>query len=288
MRVFFWPFSATYEREFRVTREKSDAPWWLRRRGELLALADNHASVFVYDKATMLQQAARLQQMPAIDRILFAMKSNFNPDLLVNLAQHGVDFECVSPQEVEHLQRAVLDLDVSRILFTPNFAPREDYEWARERGVMITLDNLYPLQAWPEVFAGSEIFVRIDPGLGRGHHDHVRTAGEHSKFGIPRFEVDELEKLVRRVGVEVVGIHAHSGSGIPEADTWGIVAEVLAEVADRFERVRGSRSRRRSGCPQPPGRSAFRPRGNERGVGGNSHPLAGLPAVARARAFSCW
>ena len=32
-------------------------------------------------------------------------------------------------------------------------------------------------KSWPEVFRGREIFVRIDPGFGRGHHHHVRTAG---------------------------------------------------------------------------------------------------------------
>ena len=59
-------------------------------------------------------------------------------------------------------------------------------------GVRVTLDNLYPLKMWPEVFRGREIFVRIDPGFGRGHHQHVRTAGVHSKFGVPLGEADEL------------------------------------------------------------------------------------------------
>jgi bifunctional diaminopimelate decarboxylase / aspartate kinase len=63
------------------------------------------------------------------------------------------------------------------VLFTPNFAPRSEYEFGLERGVRVTLDNLYPLKMWPEVFARREIFVRIDPGVGRGHHQHVRTAG---------------------------------------------------------------------------------------------------------------
>ncbi len=42
-----------------------------------------------------------------------------------------------------------------------------------------------------ETFAGRELFLRLDPGHGRGHHRHVRTAGTHSKFGIPLAELDE-------------------------------------------------------------------------------------------------
>src|SRR5690606_1614511 len=100
-----------------------------------------------------------------------------------------------------------------RILFTPNFAPRSEYEWALEQGIWLTLDNLYPLEHWPELFRGREVFIRIDTGQGRGHHEHVRTAGRHSKFGVPLAELEELAALVERAGVHVVGVHAHTGSG---------------------------------------------------------------------------
>ena len=208
--------------------------WWLQRRKQLLELANDHLNAFVYDTGTVLRAAAGLHNMQSIDRVLFAMKSNFNPALLNVLANDRVDFECVSPNEAEHLLASVEGLGKDRILFTPNFAPRADYAWARDRGIRVTLDNLYPLQAWPELFAGQDVFVRIDPGIGRGHHDHVVTSGEHSKFGIPLFEIDELESLADVAGARIVGIHAHSGSGIPEANTWGLVASVLAGVADRF------------------------------------------------------
>ena len=227
---------AKAERETSESRlaDSADSPWWLRRRGDLLKIGDRHLNAYVYDGDSVRRAARRLLDLEAIDRVLFAMKSNFNPDILRLLAAEGADFECVSPQEIEHLRRTLPDLDPGRILFTPNFAPREDYAWARENGVCMTLDNLYPLRAWPETFRGARVFVRIDPGVGRGHHEHVITSGEQSKFGIPRFEIDELESLAGAAGATVIGIHAHSGSGIPEADTWGLVATALAEVADRF------------------------------------------------------
>ena len=68
--------------------------------------------------------------------------------------------ECVSQGELEHAFACVPGLAPERVLFTPNFAPRAEYEYGFERGVRVTLDNLYPLKAWPEVFRGREIFVR--------------------------------------------------------------------------------------------------------------------------------
>ena len=88
------------------------------------------------------------------------------------------------------------DLDRRRILFTPNFAPRDEYEYGLEQGVWVTLDNLHPLREWGDLFAGKDVFLRLDTGQGRGHHEHVRTAGIHSKFGIPLFELDEVRANV--------------------------------------------------------------------------------------------
>ncbi len=190
-------------------------------------------------------------------RVLYAVKANFNPELLRTLAKEGVDFECVSPGEVRWLEEHIADFDLQRVLFTPNFAPREEYEWALAKGLQVTLDNLHPLQAWPELFAGSKLFIRVDPGQGRGHHEHVKTAGIHSKFGIPRFEVGELKTLVDAAGAEVIGIHAHSGSGILDPDNWRSVAVELVAVAEKFPTVKSIDLGGGIGIPEKPGEKPF-------------------------------
>ena len=148
-------------------------------------------------------------------------------------------------------------VDLKRVLFTPNFAPRDEYQWALQKGLQLTLDNLYPLQAWPEMFRGAELFIRIDPGQGRGHHEHVKTAGVHSKFGIPMFEVDELQRLVNASGATVVGIHAHSGSGILDPDNWRAVAVKLVDVAQKFPAVESIDLGGGIGVPDKPGEKPF-------------------------------
>ena len=82
------------------------------------------------------------------------------------------------------------------------------------------------------------MFVRLDPGQGRGHHEHVKTAGLHAKFGIPLFELELLAERCAAAGCRVIGIHAHSGSGILEPDNWEDVARILADAAERFPDVR--------------------------------------------------
>ena len=136
-------------------------------------------------------------------------------------------------------------LDRKRILYTPNFAPRTEYEHAFEQGVWVTLDNLFPLRHWAKSFKGKEIFVRIDTGQGRGHHEHVRTAGVHSKFGIPLFEIDELVELAKKAGARIVGLHAHTGSGVLAAERLARDGPTAAEAARAAARGALHRRRRR-------------------------------------------
>ena len=208
--------------------------WWRRRREELLALAARSSPAYVYDSDELAGAARRLLALPALDRVLYAVKANPNADVLRVLRAAGVGFETVSPGEVEHVLALFPDLSPAEVLFTPNFAPRREYVAALARGVRVTVDNLWPLREWPDVFAGREVFLRLDPGRGRGHHRHVRTAGESSKFGIPIEEAEEAAAQAAAIGARVVGLHAHAGSGILDPEAWREVAARLLAAAELF------------------------------------------------------
>jgi bifunctional diaminopimelate decarboxylase / aspartate kinase len=214
--------------------------WWEnpRKRSVLLDIAARESAAFVYDAETLDAAIEAVLQVKSVSRWAYAMKANWHAEILRKVYGAGLTLECVSRGELEHAFAVVPALAPERVLFTPNFAPKAEYEFGFARGVRVTLDNLYPLQAWPEIFRGREIFLRIDPGFGRGHHSHVRTAGVHTKFGIPISEADELVALTRAAGVRVTGLHAHTGSGIFDVANWTETGELLGSLAKRFPDVR--------------------------------------------------
>jgi diaminopimelate decarboxylase/aspartate kinase len=231
--------------------------WWQSKRDALLAIGAKHGAAYVYDRATLQQRARSLKGLPGIDRVHFAMKANPHPDILRLFHQEGLAIECVSQGEVERVFEAVPGIDRASVLFTPNFAPRSEYEWALKQGINVTLDNLHPLQHWPELFKERDVFVRIDSGHGRGHHDHVRTAGVHSKFGIPLFELEELKRLATAAGCNIVGLHAHTGSGILNVANWSEVGELLGTLAAGFPKVRTLDLGGGLGVPEKPGQASL-------------------------------
>ena len=212
--------------------------WWVRRRSELIKLGRERGAAYVYDLATVKAAAARLTALKSVQRVFFAMKANNSTEILRALHDAGLNFECVSPGEIARIMELFPGIDPQRILYTPNFAPRADYEFGLERGVWLTLDNLHPLREWGEMFRGREVFLRIDTGHGRGHHQHVKTAGSHSKFGIPIFELEEARQLLASSGATVVGLHAHVGSGILSPENWQEVGRELVAVAEDFPTLR--------------------------------------------------
>ncbi len=236
---------------------QAPAPWWAERRDDLLAIAAESRAAYVYSRASVAAAAARLQALAAVDRVFYAIKANSNRDVLRVVHEAGLNFEVVSPGEIDLILELFPDIDRERILFTPNFAPREEYEYGLEQGIWVTLDNLHPLREWRSSFAGRKLFLRLDTGQGRGHHEHVKTAGVHSKFGIPLFELEEARQLAEAAGAEIVGLHAHTGSGILQADNWEEVAAALGEAARLFPGVRYLDIGGGLGIPEKPGQKAL-------------------------------
>lgn len=231
--------------------------WWAVKRDALLALADEGTPAYVYDEATVQRSASELRGIGAADRVFYAMKANSHPDVLRIAAAAGLGFECVSPGEIRRARESVPGLGEGNLLFTPNFAPRADYVAGFDLGAHVTVDNLHPLEHWPEVFAGRDLLVRVDVGIAKGHHKHVKTAGAGSKFGLDPEELPTLRKLVERAGARVVGLHAHSGSGIKTPDNWREVATRLAEHAELIPGVRVLDVGGGLGVPERPGQTGL-------------------------------
>jgi len=217
--------------------ETPEDRWWVDRRDELLEIVSSSGPTYVYDRDRLETAVDELEEIGGVDRRFFAVKANPNPEILRFFEESGLGFECVSPGEIRRILELCPDIDRDRILFTPNFAPRKEYEFGFERDVWVTVDNVEPLERWPETFRGQEVLLRLDPGRGRGHHEFVRTAGPQSKFGIAPEQLGDVEELVDDLDLSVVGLHAHLGSGIKEPAAWAETGMFLAKWAVRFDDV---------------------------------------------------
>ena len=205
--------------------------------------------VYVYDADVIRSRYRAL--VAAIEyprtRVCYSCKANGNPEILRLMLEIGADgIDAVSLGEV-HLALGV-GFPADRISITNPGLSVEDLETIRELGIHLKADSISQLRRWRRLGAGP-VSLRINPGAGFGHHEHVVTGGPNSKFGIYLHELDEA----RRLAGDVVGLHQHAGCGALDPDTFIQTAEPLFRVAFGFAELEELNLGGGLGVPYRPG-----------------------------------
>ncbi len=234
-KVFGPSWDALHRSEF--SKEGVSSPWWQKSSQELCKIARQKSPAYVYHKPTISDRLLELSQLKSIHSFFYALKANHHEEILRTVQEHGFGFECVSLEEVLYVKKIFPNLPEDKILFTPSFTKVEDFVVAFNLGCNVTVDNLWLLENHQKIFSGKKFLLRIDPQTPRGHHKHVRTAGVQSKFGIALDDLDGLPALLQKINATVIGLHAHTGSGVLAADNWKKNALLLIEVAKKFPSV---------------------------------------------------
>ena len=194
-----------------VTRRLTD---WDRAR--LTALANTHGTpLYVQDLDRVRQNCARMRSAFPDADVRYAVKAHTGRAVLETVREAGFDAECASAGEVDRALTA--GFTGERVHYTAVNPPARDLDRvvdiaAEAPAMTITLGAVDTLDRLTERGYDGRACLRVNPGVGAGHHAKVRT-GAAPKFGIP---YDRAERVAREAAtrVDVVGIHAHAGSGI--------------------------------------------------------------------------
>ncbi|MFC7155455.1 diaminopimelate decarboxylase [Halomarina halobia] len=182
----------------------------------LRALADEFETpLYVLDLDRVRENAARLlAAFPDAD-VSYAVKANATRAVLETVRDAGLGAECASAGEV----RRALDAGVPgrRVRYTAVNPPARDLddvvEASRGHDLVLTVDSADTLDRVAERGYDGRLCVRVNPGVGAGHHEKVVT-GDAPQFGVPYDRSAALCADARRRGFDLVGLHAHAGSGI--------------------------------------------------------------------------
>jgi diaminopimelate decarboxylase len=185
----------------------------------LATLALTHGTpVWVYDVATIERQVANLRQF---DVIRFAQKANSNTHILKLMKRLGVMVDSVSLGEIERALAAGLTPGVhhghAEIVFTADLLDRATLARVAELGVPVNCGSMDMLDQLGGVSPGHPVWLRINPGFGHGHSNKTNTGGEHSKHGIWHADLPLACQRVRAMGLTLMGLHMHIGSGVDYA-----------------------------------------------------------------------
>ena len=200
----------------------------------LAALAARHGTpLYVYDLAAIDVRLAALRRHLPLNpgRLLFACKANAHPELLAHLAVRGVGIEAASPGEA--MRALECGHAPEHVLVSATNAHARDLAELAGRGCRLALGSLSDVRRVGELARDTPVLLRMNPGVGDGHHRHVVTGGAQSKFGIPLADLDDALLACRTAGLPVLGLHAHMGSGILDPAPLLSSARALLAAAQR-------------------------------------------------------
>ena len=203
---------------------------------DLLAIANEFGSpVYVYDAEKIESQYKRLTgafgKIKDL-RIHYAVKALSNISILKFLNSLGCGLDTVSIQEVKLGIKA--GVDPSKIIYTPNGVSLEEIEEVTKLGAQINIDNLSILEQFGTRHPEVPVCIRINPHIMAGGNSKISVGHVDSKFGISIHQMPHLLRIVENTGMNINGIHMHTGSDILDIEVFLRASEILFEAAMHF------------------------------------------------------
>jgi len=153
----------------------------------------------------------------------YAVKCNPNNVLLKLFVKLGMSFDCASSDEIDRVLK--LGATPDRIIFANPCKMTSQIQHARKRGVKrMTFDNIDELVKVAKHHPEAEMVLRIVTD------DSHSLCAFSAKFGAHMSTVNKILAEAKKLGVNVVGVSFHVGSGCRDADAHAKAARNALKV----------------------------------------------------------
>lgn len=163
----------------------------------------------------------------------YSVKANTNMEILKIANSEGINADAMSEGEMRVLLEA--GYEPERIFFVPNNVDLEEIEFAVSHSIIVSLDSLSQLEMYGKNFPNTKCAVRINPGVGAGHHEKVVTAGKKTKFGIAEEDIDTIFEITKKYNLTIAGINQHVGSQFLDPEPFLMAVDNFLRIAKKFD-----------------------------------------------------
>jgi diaminopimelate decarboxylase len=199
--------------------------------------------LYLFDETTLRTRARTYQEAlrrhyPASAQTAYASKAYLCLAIAQLVEEEGLDLDVVSGGELHVALHA--GFPPERIHFHGNNKSPDELAQTLNAGIgRIVVDNFYELKTLAGTVATRadcpvSIWLRLSPGVEAHTHAHIQTGQVDTKFGFD-IKSGDAERAVmiamQAPGLSLVGLHAHIGSQIYEAEDLAVAAARLIEFA---------------------------------------------------------
>jgi len=194
---------------------------------DTVARFQNLETPFYYYDLTLLDRTL-LSCKAASEKFRFhvhyALKANFNEEVLKAVQKSGFGADCVSGNEVK--KAIEIGFDPGKVVFAGvGKSDREINEALSNNIYCFNVESVQELGVINELALKqgkkARVALRINPNVDAHTHQYITTGLEENKFGVNQWELPAcVEELKRCSNLELIGIHFHVGSQITNLDVF--------------------------------------------------------------------
>jgi diaminopimelate decarboxylase len=168
-------------------------------------------------------------------KVTYSIKANSNLTLLKIAREEGMHADAMSPGEIYVLEKA--GFKPCEIFYISNNVSEEEMKFAIDRGIDTSVDSLSQLEMFGRLNPGGKVAIRINPGIGAGHHAKVITGGKKTKFGINTEYLDQVKAILKKYNLTLKGINQHIGSLFMDGSKYLESVKNTLEIAKQFDTI---------------------------------------------------
>ncbi|KAF8980976.1 hypothetical protein BGZ46_003396 [Entomortierella lignicola] len=176
--------------------------------------SESDNAFYIADLGEVYRQHLRWKSLLPRIEPFFAMKCNPDPMVMRLLASLGAGFDCASKNEIQSVLE--MGVDPSRIIYANPCKQNSFVKYAYQNKVrMMTFDNAEELHKIKRFHPEAELVLRILTD------DSKSLCKLGLKFGAPLDTTGNLLATAQELGLNVIGISFHVGSGCFDANAFG-------------------------------------------------------------------
>ncbi|MBK7131864.1 MAG: diaminopimelate decarboxylase [Bacteroidales bacterium] len=201
-------------------------------------LTENYGTpLYVYNENILRSRCRDLKGLISYSNftVNYSPKANGNLELLKIVRSEGLRVDAMSPGEI--YVNMLAGYKPEEILFISNNIGEDEFKYAINAGVKISVDSVSQLEMFGRINPGGNVAFRVNPGFGAGHHEKVTTAGQNTKFGIEMSQIPEVKKIIEKYKLKLIGINQHIGSLFMEGEAYLQSTGNILSIAKQFNDI---------------------------------------------------
>ncbi|PGH26742.1 hypothetical protein AJ80_01506 [Polytolypa hystricis UAMH7299] len=185
---------------------------------------------YVADLGEVYRQHVRWKMNLGRVKPFYAVKCNPDPQVLRLMAHLGNGFDCASKAEIDNA--LATGVDPSRIIYAQPCKTRSYLRYAAQVGVkQMTFDNSDELYKIRDMCPDAELYLRILTD------DSASLCRLSMKFGASLSTTRSLLELAQELGLNVVGVSFHVGSGAEDPKSFVKAVQDARYVFDQATEI---------------------------------------------------